>query len=153
MAGAQSRRRKEAKQQTAAPQRPVARVLVDIPLPAHLDRPFDYLIPERLHDTAQAGCRIRVRFRGKLVDGFLLERAESSDYPGDLSWVERVVSPEPVLTPQLLGLARAVADRYGGMLADVVRLVIPPRHAAAEKAAPRQPAAAPPPRPEATGWQ
>ena len=47
-----------------------------------------------------------------------------------------MVSPEPVLTPEAAGLARAVADRYGGTLADVLRLAIPPRHARAEKAAP-----------------
>ena len=41
------------------------------------------------------------------------------------------MSPEPVLTAEIFGLARAVADRYGGTLADVLRLAIPPRHAAA----------------------
>ena len=46
------------------------------------------------------------------------------------------MSPEQVLTPEIAGLARAVADRYAGTLADVLRLAIPPRHAAAE-AAPR----------------
>ena len=47
-----------------------------------------------------------------------------------------MISPEPVLTAEAAGLARAVADRYGGTLADVLRLAIPPRHARAEKAAP-----------------
>ncbi|HEU5417811.1 MAG TPA: primosomal protein N', partial [Streptosporangiaceae bacterium] len=59
----------------------------------------------------------------------------------------RVLSPEPVLTPEIAGLARAVADRYGGTLADVLRLAIPPRHAAAESrsAAQSRSAAAPQP--------
>ena len=42
--------------------------------------------------------------------------------------------PEPVLTPEVAALARAVADRYAGTLADVLRLAVPPRHAAAESA-------------------
>ena len=46
------------------------------------------------------------------------------------------MAAEPVLTPELAGLARAVADRYGGTLADVLRLAIPPRHAAGEAAGP-----------------
>ena len=46
-----------------------------------------------------------------------------------------VVSPEPVLTPEVLRLARAVADRYAGTLADVLRLAVPPRHAAVEREA------------------
>jgi primosomal protein N' (replication factor Y) len=47
-----------------------------------------------------------------------------------------VISPEPVLTPEIFDLARAVADRYAGTLADVLRLAIPPRHAAAERETP-----------------
>jgi primosomal protein N' (replication factor Y) len=112
----------------------VARVAVDVPL-AHLDRPFDYLVPATLDEAAVPGCRVRVRFAGRLTGGYLLERAEASDHQGTLAFLERVVSPEPVLTAEAAGLARAVADRYGGTLADVLRLAIPPRHARAEKAA------------------
>ena len=62
---------------------------------------------------------------------------------------ERVVSPEPVLTPAISGLARAVADRYAGTLADVLRLAVPPRHARVEAAAPSRPR--PPTAPERAG--
>ena len=40
-------RRPAARDRGRAAELPVARVAVDIPL-AHLDRPFDYLVPERL---------------------------------------------------------------------------------------------------------
>ena len=103
---------------------------------AHLDREFDYLIPESLSEFAVPGCRVRVRFAGRLVDGFLLERSEKSDHQGQLSWLERVVSPEPVLTPSLLQLVELVSRRWVGMRSDVIRLAIPPRHAAAEKSVP-----------------
>src|SRR5579864_8617361 len=114
---------------------PVARVAVDISL-AHLDRPFDYLVPASMDEAAVPGCRVRVRFAGQLVDGYLLDRTDSSEHQGRLARLERVTSPEPVLTPEIFGLARAVADRYAGTLADVLRLAIPPRHAAAEREAP-----------------
>ncbi|WP_435866455.1 primosomal protein N' [Streptosporangium sandarakinum] len=110
---------------------PVARVAVDTPLP-HLDRPFDYLVPAAMDAEAVPGVRVRVRFAGKLVDGFLLERTEASEHQGRLARLERVVSPEPVLTPEIAALARAVADRYAGAMADVLRLAVPPRHARAE---------------------
>jgi primosomal protein N' (replication factor Y) len=109
----------------------VARIAVDLPL-AHLDRPFDYLVPERLGPQARPGVRVRVRFAGQLTDGFILDRVESSEHQGRLSYLERVVSAEQVLTPEIAGLARAVADRYAGTLADVLRLAIPQRHAATE---------------------
>ena len=56
---------------------PVARVAVDVALP-HLDRPFDYLVPEPLSAAAQPGTRVRVRFSGTLVDGWVLERVAGS---------------------------------------------------------------------------
>ena len=118
----------------AAESLPVARVAVDMSLP-HLDRPFDYLVPEKLSAAAVPGCRVRVRFAGRLTGGYLLQRADASEHEGGLAFLERVVSPEPVLTAEIFGLARAVADRYGGTLADVLRLAIPPRHAAAESGA------------------
>ena len=123
-------RRAPPKRAAAHPQL-VARVAVDVPL-AHLDRPFDYLVPEQLAERAVPGCRVRVRFAGRLTGGYLLERADASEHEGRLAFLERVLSTEAVLTPEIAGLARAVADRYGGTLADVLRLAIPPRHAAAE---------------------
>ncbi|WP_420115519.1 primosomal protein N' [Micromonospora sp.] len=122
---------------------PVARVCVDVALP-HLDRPFDYLVPAGLADDAVPGVRVKVRFAGQLVDGWLLERVDSSAHDGRLAYLEKVVSPEPVLAPEVARLARAVADRYAGNLADVLRLAVPPRHARVEKEPRADPARADP---------
>jgi primosomal protein N' (replication factor Y) (superfamily II helicase) len=141
------------KDQVVSERLPVARVAVDISL-AHLDRPFDYLVPASMDEVAVPGCRVRVRFAGQLVDGYLLERAQTSEHEGKLSRLERVTSPEPVLTPEIFDLARAVADRYAGTLADVLRLAIPPRHATAERDAPLAdaPREEAPKRPEPGSW-
>lgn len=112
---------------------PVARVLVDVGLP-HLDRPFEYSVPAVLAETAVPGARVRVRFAGQDVDGYVLGRADTAEHGGALTPLRRVVSPEAVLTPALLALCSAVARRYAGSLGDVLRLAIPPRHARAEKA-------------------
>nr|WP_202420291.1 primosomal protein N' [Actinomadura rayongensis] len=117
---------------------PVARVAVDVPLP-HLDRPFDYLVPDKLDTQTVPGCRVRVRFAGRLVDGYVLERVEESEHDGRLLYLERVTSPEPVLATEIAALARAVADRYAGTMADVLRLAIPPRHARVEAEPPPEP--------------
>ncbi|MEU4382748.1 primosomal protein N' [Micromonospora echinofusca] len=135
---------------------PVARVCVDVPL-AHLDRPFDYLVPAELDADAVPGVRVKVRFAGQLVDGWLLERADDSGHTGRLAYLEKVVSPEPVLAPEVARLARTVADRYAGSLADVLRLAVPPRHARVEKdvrarAAADGPGPDAPDGPGADGW-
>jgi len=129
---------------------PVARLMVDVPL-AHLDRPFDYLVPDGLDAEITAGSRVRVRFAGRLVDAYVLERRAVSDHDGKLAFIERAVGGEPVLTAQTSALFRAVADRWAGNFVDVVRLGVPSRHAGAE-ASVREPAPRPQP-PARTGFE
>jgi primosomal protein N' (replication factor Y) len=128
----------------------VARVIVDVPL-AHLDRPFDYAVPDEMAADLRPGCRVRVRFAGRLVDGFVLEVADSSEHGGKLAPLAKLVSGEPVLTPEVATLARSVAQRWSGTMTDVLRLAVPPRRASAEKRAPgeRPP---PPPAPDPAGF-
>ncbi|TGY84607.1 primosomal protein N', partial [Cellulomonas shaoxiangyii] len=116
---------------TPAATLPVARVCVDL-APPHLDRTFEYLVPESLDAAARPGVRVKVRFAGQDVDGWLLERVADAEHTGRLLPLRRVVSGEPVLTPAVARLARAVADRWAGTLADVLRLAVPPRHARVE---------------------
>lgn len=112
---------------------PVARVVLDVSL-AHLDRPFDYSVPEAMSASAVPGVRVVVPFAGRETAGFVVARIMRSDHPGVLTPLRRVVSPVPVLTPDVLALCRAVADRYAGTLADVLRLAVPKRHARTEAA-------------------
>ncbi|MEN3359482.1 MAG: hypothetical protein V7637_3464 [Mycobacteriales bacterium] len=125
----------------AAARDPVAQVAVDVPLP-HLDRPFDYLVPTVLDEAVRPGSRVRVRFAGQLVDGIVLDRVADSGHEGRLAFIERATSAEPVLSPEIAALARAVADRWAGSLPDVLRLALPPRHARVE-AEPAPPPAPP----------
>ena len=120
------------KTRQAAELEPIARVLPMLSVP-HLDREFDYLVAAEQSDDAQPGVRVRVRFHGRLVDAFLLERRSDTDHVGKLGWLDRVVSAEPVLTPEVRRLVDAVAARYAGTRADVLRLAVPPRHANVER--------------------
>ncbi len=112
----------------------MARVLLDVGL-SHLDRSFDYAVSAAQHEDAVPGARVRVRFAGRQRDGFLLDRRARSEHDGELTWLGKVVSSEPVLTAEVARLVRRVADHYAGIFSDVVRLAVPPRHAATEKAA------------------
>ncbi len=111
---------------------PIARVLPMLSVP-HLDRDFDYLVSAEQSDDVQPGVRVRVRFHGRLVDAFVLERRSDTDHIGRLGWLDRVVSPEPVLTAEIRRLVDAVAARYAGTRPDVLRLAVPPRHAKVER--------------------
>ena len=104
-----ARARKAAETEPAAEQ-PVARVLVDVAL-AHLDRPFDYLVPASMAADAQPGVRVKVRFAGQDVDGYVVGRADESDHPGRLTPLRRMLSAERVLSPAI------------AMVCNVLRLV------------------------------
>lgn len=133
-AKAAATRRRTAAQWQPAETDPVARVLVDIAL-AHLDRPFDYAVPTAMAETAVPGARVKVRFAGQDVDGYVVERTSHTDHTGNLQPLRRVVSPEPVLAPEIIELSETLARRYAGARSDVLRLAVPPRHAATEKVA------------------
>lgn len=133
--------------------RPVARVLLDSPLP-QLDRLFDYRVPDALVDDVRPGVRVRVPLRtaGRTVDGYVVDLVEDDD-SRQLSPLETVVSAAQVLPAGLYALARRVADRAAGSASDILRLVIPKRQVRVEKA---WLAADPPERaavaPEALAW-
>ncbi|WP_149359796.1 primosomal protein N' [Lolliginicoccus suaedae] len=124
--------------------------LLEVP---HLDREFDYLVPAELDAHAQPGVRVRVRFSGRLVDGYILARIEQSTHAGKLAWLHKVVSPVPVLPPDLLALVERVARRSAGTRADVLRLAIPPRHARVENEDPPATVKAAIPDPSLDAWQ
>lgn len=142
---AATRARKVAEAEIAASD-PVARVVLDVPL-AHLDRTFDYAVPAAMAEGAVPGARVKVRFGGQDVDGFVVARAPASEHEGRLAPLRRLVSPEPVLSPAVAALCTQVAERYAGVSADVRRLAVPPRHATVEKAA----SPTEPPLPEVAG--
>ena len=132
------------------PTLPVARVAVDVALAA--PRPAVRLrwCPPTLADAAQPGVRVRVRFAGpagrrvRRSSGPPAQRARRAGWrplqPGRLARAGADARGR-------CALARAVADRYAGTLADVLRLAVPPRHARVEA----EPSAAPPPAPPPAG--
>ena len=115
-----------------AAENPVARVVLESSLP-HLDRPFDYSVPAGLGEVAVPGVRVKVKFNGQELNGYIIERRADSDSAAPLSTLHKVVSPVAVLTPAVMELAGTVAARYAGTRSDVLRTAIPPRVAKVEK--------------------
>ena len=150
-AKARATKARKAAEAAVATHDPVARVLVDVPL-AHLDRTFDYAVPEAMDAGVRPGVRVKVRFAGQDLDGYVVERTARSEHLGALAPLRRLVSDEQVLSPAIAALADDLAARYAGSRSDVLRLAVPPRHATAEKepSVPAPPLGPLPPAP--TGW-
>lgn len=111
---------------------PIARVLLETQVP-HLDRFYDYLVPASMSGDARAGVRVRARFGGQDLPGFIVERRAEAEPGVRLQPLGKVVSPEVVLSPEILKLCGAVAARYAGTVSDVVRSAVPPRMARVEQ--------------------
>ena len=107
----------------------IARVVIDSPLP-HLDRPFDYAVPEALAPLA-VGTRVRVPFAGRLASAVVVgvSAEESARKVKEI----RSAAALPSFSAEALELARAIATRYAGSLWDVLRLMGPPRVASVEQ--------------------
>ncbi|MDR2294344.1 MAG: primosomal protein N' [Microbacterium sp.] len=120
---------------TRSASRPIARVLIDSPLP-QLDRLFDYAVPAELAHSARPGVRVRVPLRsvGRVVDGFIVELGVEEAAERALSDIEEIVSDAVVMPGRLYTLARRVADRAAGSVSDILRLVVPKRQVRVEKA-------------------
>ncbi|MCS5720411.1 primosomal protein N' [Herbiconiux sp. CPCC 203407] len=113
--------------------------MLESPLP-QLDRLFDYRVPEALAAAAAPGVRVKVPLRsaGRSARGYIVELEDRGEegaagYEGALSDLDEVVSPVPVLTPEVWALARRLADRAAGSACDIVRLAVPPRFVRVEK--------------------
>ena len=116
---------------TASAHLPVARLWVDTGL-SHLERTYDYLVPESLDSQASVGVKVIVDFSGRKVDAFIIERVNISSV-GNLKFIEKVTSPLPLLTAEVMNLVRAVARRWGSLPSEILSAAIPPRVISAEK--------------------
>lgn len=128
----------------------VARVLVDVDLP-HLDHPLDYAVPPDLEAGALPGRLVRVRLGGAKHTGWIVERADSTDHAGPLQPLLSVASDTAVVSPQMLRLARYLADRTVSTASQVLSLAVPSRHAATEREVLAAGEAPPAPAPAASG--
>lgn len=109
----------------------IARVVIDSPLP-HLDKAFDYSVPEALLGLT-VGTRVRVPFAGRLASAIVVELDD-----GEPTRRVKPVKSAAALasfSPEALGLARTIAERYAGSLWDMLRLMGPARVASVEKLA------------------
>ena len=124
---------------TASTQLPVARLWVDTGL-SHLEPTYDYLVPQSLDADVSVGVKVLVDFAGRKVDGFVIERINSSSV-GNLKFIEKVTSPVPLLTAEVTELVAAVARRWGSIPSEILTAAIPPRVMATEKGFTRDSAA------------
>ena len=94
--------------------------------PYSIDKPYDYLVPEELLDTAVPGARVMVPFgRGnRESEALILKRSRGAKLPG-IKAVRRVLDPEPVLDKAGIELALWMRGRYFCTVFEAARTILP----------------------------
>ena len=101
-----------------------ARVVAESKL-LQLDRQFDFVIPAELSESIQFGHRVSFfigRSKTKQT-GFVVELLETSDYA--TTPLVEIVGDRPVLTKEIYGFARDVANRQCVALGEILSAAIP----------------------------
>jgi primosomal protein N' (replication factor Y) len=91
---------------------PPASGIARVALPVPVDQLFDYAIPPAQAGKVGVGQRVRVPFETRTLTGVIVDLADqpSRGARGRLRSIERVVDPEPVLSPSLITILREEAE-------------------------------------------
>ena len=99
---------------------PYVRVVID----RAIHRELDYSVPESLAERIGVGSRVRVPFRDKSGLATVVATLENSEAKG-IRPIEAIVGETPILSEQLLELARWIATYYCCPIETVMRSLLP----------------------------
>lgn len=140
-----------------------ARVVVEV-APDHLDRPFDYRIPDEHRELIRPGVRVEVVFSGRKVRGLVVDVTDHTDVPPDrVRDLRRPLGEHVWVTEDELQVLEWAAERFAAPVADVVRHALPNRVVDVERRAAeagwfppetaQRPADPPPPEIDRQAWE
>src|SRR5262245_50867398 len=116
-----------------------AEIAVCLPLP----RTFIY----ELAEPVPIGCRVRVQFRNRDIEGFVVELRDAAPENVQAHSVEEILDRAPLLRPDVLELCRWISSYYLAPLGEVLKSALPPgitqKHVDRSPSPPGMPPAAP----------
>ena len=103
----------------------------EVALPLHIFQTFTYRLAPEDGLNAQVGARLTVPLGRNLVTGYIVELLdklpeESGLTEEDIKDAKDLVDTAPVCSPEILELARWVADYYACPLGEVIKAALPP---------------------------
>ncbi len=93
-----------------------------------IDRPFTYIIPEKLEDEVRLGVRVIVPFgRGnRTIKGLVINILDDFNREIKLKEIIDVIDEKALIDKELLDLSSWIRDNYLASYLDSIRLVMPP---------------------------
>jgi primosomal protein N' (replication factor Y) len=103
------------------------RAIATIVFPTGPAQEFDYLVPDAMLGTLQAGCRVMIPFgRGdRQVQGYCVRVETKSPGPRKLKEIAELVDDVPLLRPTMMQLTRWMSDYYICDWGQVLESVVP----------------------------
>ncbi len=97
-------------------------------LALHIDKIFDYRIPDELADKISIGSHVFVPFgRGKkLIDGYVLSVNSETDFTGDIKEISALASSEPLFDEEMLTIAKHLKDTCFCSYISAIKTFLPP---------------------------
>ena len=89
-----------------------------------LDKEFDYLIPDGMN--IQKGMRVRVPFGARVLQSFVIDTKESSNY--NSAKIKAIIEPIeefPILKKEMLSLMKFMCEKYHLRMTSVLKLFVP----------------------------
>ena len=96
-----------------------------VAVPAPVDGPFVYIIPERMMEHVVVGVRVAVPFGPRTLTGVVTKLLDAPDTENELKEINRVIDVEPVLDDALMRLGSWIADYYHAPDGEVYRAMLP----------------------------
>src|SRR6185436_19191105 len=103
---------------------------VEVALPVPLRQTFTYSLPDRIKTRVSIGSRVSVPLGKRMLTGYVLdvfdELPDDADVdPKKLKNVSELLDEEPILTAEIIALARWTADYYLSFIGEVLRASLP----------------------------
>lgn len=102
-----------------------ASVIVDVPSKS-VNQVFDYRIPEGMQDIIKVGHRVLVPFGRRTIQGYVMNIKETADFdPAKIKPIARTLDIEPVLTEEMIVIAKYLAEYYVDQYISVIETILP----------------------------
>src|SRR5690625_3816677 len=102
-----------------------ASVIVDVPSKS-VNQVFDYRIPEGMQDIVKVGHRVLVPFGRRTIQGYVMNIKDSADFdPSKIKPITSTLDIEPVLTEEMIVIAKYLAEYYVDQYISVIETILP----------------------------
>lgn len=103
---------------------PLQKMFVEVAFPVPVEYAFSYILPERFRDDIALGVRVLAPFGPRKTTGFVVGIKDESERT-DLKEIEEVLDPIPLFTPNVLQLAKWIAEYYLCGWGEVLKAALP----------------------------